>query len=106
MAKLTNKILYFSFKAINTQIIFLLSKLKTSSNGLKAGSVETIHTVFSALFGQAFKTLNIDQDFFMFGKQNGELCTWFHKLEFCFVFSFNENLNPPVCSTVPASLRA
>ena len=34
---------------------------------------------------------------------NGELCTWFYKLEFCCLFfPFIEKLYPPVFSTVPA----
>ena len=38
---------------------------------------------------------------------NGELCTWFDKLEFSFLFfPFIEKLYPTVCTTVPASLQA
>ena len=35
-----------------------------------------------------------------------ELCTWFDKLKFSFLFfSLYKKLYPPVCSTVPASLQ-
>ena len=40
--------------------------LETSSNGLKAGSVETNHTVFQHYLGK-LKTLNILQDYSIFG---------------------------------------
>ena len=37
---------------------------------------------------------------------NGELYTWFGKLDFSFSFSLNIKIIPSYCSTVPASLQA
>ena len=52
-------------------------------------------------------SLSITGNFdFELSTNNGELCTWFDKLEFFFFFPFIEKLYPPVSSMVPASLQA